>query len=102
MLNQTPIWKYILVVFVMALCALYAMPNIYGEDPAVQISSGRNATVTEQLIPGIQSSLDSASIVYKGIEYNDERILVRLNDNDTQLKARELLDSQLGEEYFVL
>lgn len=77
------------------------MPNIYGEDPAVQISSGRNATVTEQLIPGIQSSLDSASIVYKGIEYNDERILVRLNDNDTQLKARELLDSQLGEEYFV-
>ncbi len=101
MLNQTPIWKYILVVFVMALCALYAMPNIYGEDPAVQISSGRNATVTEQLIPGIQSSLDSASIVYKGIEYNDERILVRLNDNDTQLKARELLDSQLGEEYFV-
>ncbi len=101
MLNQTPIWKYVLVVFVMVICGLYAMPNIYGEDPAVQISSGRNATVTEQLVPSIQTTLEAANVEFKEVEYNDERILVRLNDNDTQLKARELLDKELGENYFV-
>lgn len=101
MLNQTPIWKYVLVVFVLVICGLYAIPNIYGEDPAVQISSGRNATVTEQLIPSIKSTLEDANVEFKQVEYSDERILVRLNDNDTQLKARELLDKELGDNYFV-
>lgn len=101
MLNQTPIWKYVLVVFVLVLCGLYAMPNIYGEDPAVQISSGRNATVTEQLVPSIKTTLEQANVEFKAVEYSNERILVRLNDNDTQLKTRELLDTELGENYFV-
>lgn len=88
-------------VFVLVICGLYAIPNIYGEDPAVQISSGRNATVTEQLIPSIKSTLEDANVEFKQVEYSDERILVRLNDNDTQLKARELLDKELGDNYFV-
>ena len=57
MLNQTPIWKYFLVLLVVSASALYALPNIYGEDHAIQISAGRNAQVTENMIPSIQSLL---------------------------------------------
>ncbi len=101
MLNQTPIWKYILVFFVLAMCTLYALPNLYGEDHAVQISSGRNTTVTADMIPSIEAKLEQASIPVKAVEFNGEQILVRLNDNDTQLKAREVISQQLGSEYFV-
>ncbi len=101
MLNQTPIWKYVLVVFMLALCGLYALPNIYGEDHAVQISSGRDAVVTMKLADDVEASLGNANIQIKSIEFEDERILVRLPDSDTQLLARETLEKQLGDDYFV-
>ena len=101
MLNQTPIWKYVLVVFMLALCGLYALPNIYGEDHAVQISSGRDAIVTMKLADDVEASLGNANIQIKSIEFEDERILVRLPDSDTQLLARETLEKQLGDDYFV-
>ncbi len=101
MLNQTPIWKYILVVFVIGLCSLYALPNLYGEDHAIQISSGRNTTVSEALIPSVKKTLEDENVAVKRIEYKDERILVRVPDSDTQLVAREKLDKVLGDDYFV-
>lgn len=101
MLNQTPIWKYVLVIFMLGLCALYALPNLYGEDHAVQISSGRDTTVTQALASEVQSSLERANIAFKAIEFENDRILVRLPDSDTQLIARETLDKRLGDDYFV-
>lgn len=101
MLNQTPIWKYLLVIFVLALCGLYAMPNIYGEDHAVQISSGRDTEVSLEMVSDIESSLKRDGISVKAIEFEDERILVRVPDSDTQLAAREALDKRLGDDYFV-
>lgn len=101
MLNQTPIWKYILVVFMLGLCALYALPNLYGEDHAVQISSGRDTAVTQTLVDDVRRSLENANIAFKAVEFEGERILVRLPDSDTQLIARENLDKKLGDDYFV-
>ncbi|MBT1452396.1 protein translocase subunit SecD [Glaciecola sp. XM2] len=101
MLNQTPIWKYITVIFMLGLCALYALPNLYGEDHAVQISSGRDTAVTLSMVDDVRNSLETANIPFKAVEFADERILVRLPDSDTQLVARENLDKKLGDEYFV-
>lgn len=101
MLNQTPIWKYFVVIFVLAMCTLYALPNLYGEDHAVQISSGRNATVTQEMIPGVEASLDQANIAFKRVEIKDQRLLVRLNDSDTQLVAREHLNDVYSDDYLV-
>ena len=101
MLNQTPIWKYILVVFMLGVCTLYALPNLYGEDHAVQISSGRDTAVSLQMVDDVKASLENANIPFKAVEFEDERILVRLNDSDTQLVARENLDKKLGDDYFV-
>jgi len=100
-LNNTPFWKYILVFFVVGLSALYALPNLYGEDHAIQISATRNTTVTQSLVQDVQSALDTAGIPVKRIEFADERILVRVNDSDVQLKARELLDAKYKDEFVV-
>jgi len=77
------------------------MPNIYGEDHAVQISSGRDTEVSLEMVSDIESSLKRDGISVKAIEFEDERILVRVPDSDTQLAAREALDKRLGDDYFV-
>ena len=97
MLNKTPFWKYILVIFVVGITALYAMPNIYGEDHAIQISASNNATVSEELKTSVERSLKDKGIEIKGIELENERILVRLLDSDTQL-----VDSTLDNDDYVV
>ncbi|MFC3121122.1 protein translocase subunit SecD [Agaribacter flavus] len=101
MLNKTPLWKYFTVIFMLLLCGLYALPNLYGEDNAVQISSSRNAVVSSEMIEDISAHLDAASIPFKRIDFKDDRILVRVNDSDSQLLARESLENLLGDDYFV-
>ncbi|NCP63877.1 MAG: protein translocase subunit SecD [Paraglaciecola sp.] len=101
MLNQTPLWKYLLVVIVIAVCALYASPNLYGEDHAIQISAGRNAVVNQSLVETVKTELSAANITTKAISLENEQILVRVNDADSQLLAREALEKALGENYYV-
>lgn len=101
MLNQNPLWKYILVLFVVGVCALYASPNLYGEDHAVQISAGRNAVVDAQLVEKVTNELAQSKIDSKSIVFENDQILVRVKDADTQLIAREMLEKALGENYYV-
>jgi preprotein translocase subunit SecD len=100
-LNQTPLWKYFLVIFVVGICALYASPNLYGEDHAVQISAGKNAIVNAAVVEKVTAELAAANISSKSIVLENEQILVRLNDSDTQLIARERIEKVLGDDYFV-
>jgi preprotein translocase subunit SecD len=90
-----------MVIFVIAMCALYASPNLYGEDPAVQISAGRNAVVDNVLYEQVTAQLKAANITTKSVALENEQILIRLNDLDTQLVAREALEKTLGGDYFV-
>lgn len=101
MLNQTPLWKYFLVILVVGMCALYASPNLYGEDHAVQISASKNAVVDAATIEKVKSELAKANISTKEVELDDDQILVRLNDSDSQLIAREKIEKSLGEDYIV-
>lgn len=101
MLNSTPSWKLLLVIFLVALCGLYALPNVYGEDPSVQISAGRNTTITPAMQDQISNLLAEREIEVKRVEFADEQILVRLKDNNTQLIAQEILDDIYGDDYFV-
>lgn len=101
MLNKNSVWKVLLAVLIVAMCALYALPNLYGEDNAVQISAGRNATVTESMVSQVRDTLDSNEIDTKRIEFEDGQILVRLKDSEAQLKARENLERALGDDYVV-
>ncbi|WP_166423975.1 protein translocase subunit SecD [Paraglaciecola sp. 20A4] len=101
MLNQTPLWKLLVLIFIVGICALYATPNLYGEDYAVQISAGRNATVDDALLSKVTETLSTESIETKSIVLDNEQILVRLTNSDSQLLARETLERALGDNYYV-
>lgn len=101
MLNKYPLWKNLLVIFVVLMAALYALPNIYGEDPAVQISANRNATIDTSTMDRVKSSLENVGIQAKSIALEEEQLLVRLTSDDEQLKARESILESLGDDYIV-
>jgi len=100
-LNKYPLWKNLLVIFVVLVAALYALPNIYGEDPAVQISANRNATIDTSTMDRVKSSLENVGIQPKSIALEEEQLLVRLNSDNEQLEAREAIMGSLGDNYIV-
>ena len=101
MLNQTPLWKYLMVIFVIGICTLYASPNLYGEDFAVQISAGREGRISVELMDKITEELNTKGIETKRLVMENNQILVRLFDDSSQRLAREALEVALGEDYYV-
>jgi preprotein translocase subunit SecD len=94
-------WKYVLIAIVMLLATIYALPNIYPEDPAVQVSANRGSVVDEAVKEKVQGSLEKAKISFKAIELADARVLARLNDADSQLPALQAVRDELGDNYTV-
>ncbi|RUO20437.1 protein translocase subunit SecD [Aliidiomarina iranensis] len=101
MLNRYPLWKNLVIMFVVLFAGLYALPNIYGEDYAVQISATRSGEVTLDTLAQVERTLEQGGIQPIGIEYENSQILVRVDSDDQQLAARELLVSELGINYVV-
>ena len=100
MLNQYPLWKYILLVVVLLLASIYALPNLYGEDPAVQISH-RTKSLTEEDKLAVEQAISNKQITIKSSEVEQGRILVRFNDTETQLVAAEALKQALDKQYLI-
>ena len=90
-----------MLVVVICLGLLYALPNIYGEDPAIQISGSDTAEINVATQDKIKKLLTDNHIEPKSIVYENKSILIRLGDNDTQLKAKEIISEALGEQYIV-
>ncbi len=101
-MNRYPLWKYILIGLVLTVGLLYLLPNFFGEVPAVQISPLKNtAKVDETLLARVDKALGEASIKPDGIYLDRDTIKVQLTDTDTQLKAKDVLQSAVGENYIV-
>ncbi|MDZ3824265.1 MAG: protein translocase subunit SecD [Pseudoxanthomonas sp.] len=94
-----PRWKYGLVLAVILLAALYALPNLYPQDPAVQLQANRGSVVDEALRERVQGVLERNQVPFTRMAIEDERLLVRFPDTDTQLRAIELVRQELGEQY---
>ena len=101
MMNQYPLWKYLLLVFVLVIGLIYALPNVYGEDPALQISGTRNTTIDATAKDKVTSALETANIPVKTAELKPDQLLIRFNDTETQLKAVDFVKSALGTGYIV-
>jgi len=86
MVNRYAPWRYVLLVLIILIGAIYAAPNLYGEDPAVQISHRVNL-VDDNEVANIESLLQRESIDYKSIELDGNNVLVRFNSTEAQLKA---------------
>jgi len=100
-MNRYPAWKNALIAFVIALGVLFALPNIYGEDPAVQVSGTRGQTVNAAVLEDVQDALQQALVEYLSANLDQERILVRFADPDTQLRAQDVIRARLGDRYSV-
>lgn len=101
MLNRYPLWKYLMVVFAIAISALYALPNLYGEDPAIQVTGARGASVDMSTLDAVTQALDKAHLSHKSIALENGSILVRFNDTDTQISARDMINEALGSDTIV-
>ena len=100
-MNQYPLWKYLLLVVVIAVGVLYSSPNLYGEDPAVQVSAERGAVFDESLDNRIQSTLSAAGVTPKSLVREQGRVLVRFDSGDDQLKGADALRAELARGYIV-
>lgn len=90
-----------MLIVVLAIGLLYALPNLYGEDPAVQITGARGSAASEQTLDQIQNVLKQEHIQSKSIALEEGAILARFPNTDVQLRAREALMKALGEDYVV-
>ncbi|MGR5064284.1 protein translocase subunit SecD [Photobacterium sp. DNB22_13_2] len=101
MLNRYPLWKNLMVVFALLIGLLYALPNVYGEDPAIQISGARGASADMSTLDAVTEDLEQNQISYKSVAFENGTVLVRFNDTDTQISARDILNEQLGDDFVV-
>ncbi|MCY4154275.1 MAG: protein translocase subunit SecD [Gammaproteobacteria bacterium] len=100
-MNRYPLWKYLLILIIVAVGCLYALPNIYGKDPALQVSATRGAEVSEITRYAVEDALDTASIGYGDITVAEGNLVVRFQDEETQLKAQDVVKEALGRSYTV-
>lgn len=101
MLNRFPLWKNLMIIIIVLIGGLYALPNLYGEDPSVQISGTRGQEVNTETLSQVEHALASANISPKSTLLENNAILVRLNSDEQQLPAKEKIAEALGDKYSV-
>ena len=101
MVNQYPLWKYVLIFALVVLGAFYSLPNFYGEDPAVQMSPSRGGPLDEAARSRIEQAFTSANLPFLSVVEDEAGTKFRFQDTDTQLRARDLALATLGQNYTV-
>ncbi|WP_299200502.1 protein translocase subunit SecD [uncultured Amphritea sp.] len=102
MLNKYPLWKNALIVLVLLIGGIYAAPNLFPDDYAVQLSGSRESNIVNQpLLDQVKQALQQADISVKGEELTDNGGLLRFKDSRTQLEAKEIISQTLKEDYVV-
>lgn len=101
-MNRYPLWKYIFIAVALLLGGLYSLPNLFGESPAIQISTAKSiGTVDTALMGEVESLLNQEKLAYESIALEKNSIKVRFTDPDTQIKAKDLISTKLGSGYVV-
>ena len=100
-MNRYPLWKYLLIALTLAVAAIYALPNLYGVTPAIQISTNRQSVVINQETERrVAQALQDANIKTDGMFIAGGSLKVRVSDAD-KINARDAIDNVLGEGYIV-
>jgi preprotein translocase subunit SecD len=100
-MNRYPVWKNLLVLGVVLFGLIVAMPNLFGEDPALQVSRDSGTAMTELEFNQVSIVLDDAAIDYTGVFEEAGRTLVRFTSVESQLRASDRLRQELGKAYVV-
>ncbi|MDA7826248.1 protein translocase subunit SecD [Porticoccaceae bacterium] len=100
--NKFPLWKNIMILMVVAFAFIYAAPNLYPPDPALQLSGQSSAMKIDQaVLTKVEKALAEAKIDYFAGEADGESALIRLVDSDLQMRAKEVVQAEMGGEYIV-
>lgn len=102
MLNKYPLWKYLLILAVLALGLVYSAPNLYPDDPSIQITGASTALrIDEAVLDKTSRALTAAGIPVKAAEVSERGGLLRLTGLGDQLPAKDVVRKALGDEYVV-
>jgi preprotein translocase subunit SecD len=101
MLNQYPLWKYLIFVIVIGVGCFLALPNIFGETPTVQVTGERGVSINEDVLGRAAALLESKELAPNRISLEGDQVIAQFADTDIQLKARDLLINELGKGYVV-
>ncbi|WP_166840049.1 protein translocase subunit SecD [Rheinheimera pleomorphica] len=99
MLNKNPLWRYLVVLGLLLLALVYALPNLYPEQPALNISASRGGELTPGLVQQLANEFDRAGLKPQALDLNNGQLVVRFNSADEQLAGRELASLVLGNNY---
>lgn len=101
-MNRYALWQYLIIAVSLLLGLLYTLPNFYGESPAVQISPLRVSVSTDTaLMQRVEDALKQANLETTGVYLEEGSVKVRFVDTDTQIKAKDLLETALGNDYII-
>ncbi len=102
-LNRYSIWQYLILIITLVMASLYALPNLYDEDPAVQISPQRGNVLRSNMLNKIENLLQKNNIVAKSVTLSsaDEQILIRLKNSEDQLKVQKLANEAFSRGYII-
>ncbi|MBL3557090.1 MULTISPECIES: protein translocase subunit SecD [Marinobacter] len=102
MLNKYPLWKNLVIVIALVIGFIYALPNVFPDDYAVQITGARSSTeVNQRILERAVDALEAKGIAVKESEIQERDALIRLNNADAQLRARPVVQDALGRDYLV-
>lgn len=101
-MNRYPLWKNIFVVFMILMGLIYAIPNLFGESPAIQVTPAKSTSkVDPTLLAQVEQILQKEKIAYDGIYLDARGVKARFANTDTQIKAKDLLQANLSSDYTV-
>ena len=101
-MNRYPLWKYLIIAVSLLFGLLYTLPNFFGESPAIQISPLRaSAQADAALLQQIEQTLAQHHLPFSGTLLEASGIKIRFTDTDTQIKARDILESEIGNDFIV-
>ena len=98
---EFPRWKYFLILIVLAVSALYALPNVYQKDPSVQITANRGGQLDDAFKQHVTTVLGEAGINAKSVAKEGDSMIVRLGSLEAQTRANDVLREKAGENYTV-
>jgi len=98
---EFPRWKYFVILLVLAISALYALPNVYQSDNAVQITANRGASLDDALRARVQADLEKAGLTPKSVAIEGDSLMVRVHDPEAQTVAADVLREDLGQTHTV-
>ena len=97
-----PAWKYLLIIVVLIISTLYALPSLYPDEPAVQISGAKAGTnIDQSVLRKAEQILKSQNIASHDNSFTNNAALLRVSNSDAQLKAKDVLRQALGDQYVV-